>query len=467
MARTAEEKSRARGTALWRLLRPLAVLGPRMQRRREAAVPFRGQVRNTAAASLLLLLSLSHVPLYAGAGDADPDPLFWARPLLAAPRGTVMELGVAPVVTSWVVVRLLAALLFDSDSSTTVASCENASRLVIGIAAALGMCGSGGAGNAALVVLQLFAGGVVVVLADLLHETGYGVEGVSAASLLIATNACERAVSHLFSPVKLRLAGAGPEFEGPVFAVTHRVAAAPPSWRHKAGALLFTLLRLDLPNLSNYMTTCVMFVLAVRLDETHLRRLYRSRPRRGTDEFVPIKLLYTSAMPIMLHASALHLHSSGGGGGGFVVNLLGRWKDAGGGAAYPVGGLVYYVTPPSKLLVDPGLIHELLIHSVFVVASCTLLSMAWAEASRSSAREFRTRVIGTGYFVWDETSRRIDRVIAAAAAVGGFAVGGLAVYAGAVGAIGEAGPELLFAVLVIKNLAETFYAKSKLTTTYS
>uniref|UniRef100_I1R7T1 Translocon Sec61/SecY plug domain-containing protein n=1 Tax=Oryza glaberrima TaxID=4538 RepID=I1R7T1_ORYGL len=455
MARMAEEKSRARGTALWRLLRPLAVLGPRMQRRREVAVPFRGQVRNTTAASLLLLLSLSHVPLYA---DADPDPLFWARPLLAAPRGTMMELGVAPVVTSWVVVRLLAALLFDSDSSTTVASCEllarclaYASRLVIGIAAALGMCGSGGAGNAALVVLQLFAGGVVVVLADLLHETGYGVEGVSAASLLIATNACERAVSHLFSPVKLRLAGAGPEFEGPVFAVTHRVAAAPPSWRHKAGALLFTLLLLDLPNLSNYMTTCVMFVLAVRLDETHLRRLYRSRPRRGTDEFVPIKLLYTSAMPIMLHAAAVSA---------FCV-------DAGGSAAYPVGGLAYYVTPPSKLLVDPGLIHELLIHSVFVVASCTLLSMAWAEASRSSAREFRTRVIGTGYFVWDDTSRRIDRVIPAAAAVGGFAVGGLAVYAGAVGAIGEAGPELLFAVLVIKNLAETFYAKSKLITTYS
>lgn len=71
-------------------------------------------------------------------------------------------------------------------------------------------------------------------------------------------------------------------------------------------------------------------------------------------------------------------------------------------------------------------------------------------------------MIGTGYFVWDETSRRIDRVIPAAAAVGG-----LAVYAGAVGAIGEAGPELLFAVLVIKNLAETFYAKSKLITTYS
>uniref|UniRef100_A0A0E0FEF7 Uncharacterized protein n=1 Tax=Oryza meridionalis TaxID=40149 RepID=A0A0E0FEF7_9ORYZ len=255
-----------------------------------------------------------------------------------------MELGVAPVVTSWVVVRLLAALLFDSDDPIlNHRGLLNASRLVIGIvaalaeAAALGMCGNGGAGDAALVVLQLFAAGVVVVLADLLHETGYGVEGVSASSLLIATNTCERAVSHLFSPVKLRLAGAGPEFEGLVFAVAHRVAAAPPSWRHKAGALLFTLLRLDLPNLSNYMTTCVVFVLAVRLDETHLRRLYRSRPRRGTDEFVPIKLLYTSAMPIMLYAAAvsafcvvshqLHLHS---GGGSFVVNLLGRWKDAGG-----------------------------------------------------------------------------------------------------------------------------------------
>uniref|UniRef100_A0A0E0MPI5 Uncharacterized protein n=1 Tax=Oryza punctata TaxID=4537 RepID=A0A0E0MPI5_ORYPU len=321
-----------------------------------------------------------------------------------------MELGVAPVVASWVAVRVLAALLFDSDdpSSTTVASCENASRLVIGIAAALaeaaayvlaplGMCASvaqvGGAGNAALVVLQLLAGVVVVVLADLLHETGYGVEGVSAASLLVATNTCERAVSHLFSPVKLRLdqAGVGPKFEGLVFTVVHRVAVAPPSWRHKAGPLLFTLLRLDLLNLSIYITTCVVFVLAVRLDEAHLRRLYyRSRPRRRTDEFVPTKLLYTSRDA---HHAARRRR----------LGVLRRLAPAPppqrrrklprqparqvGAEQQNAGGAAYYVTPPSRMLVDPGLLHELLIHGVFVVASCTLLSMAWAEASRSSARE--------------------------------------------------------------------------------
>uniref|UniRef100_A0A0D9Y1D2 Uncharacterized protein n=1 Tax=Leersia perrieri TaxID=77586 RepID=A0A0D9Y1D2_9ORYZ len=49
-----------------------------------------------------------------------------------------MELGFAPVVTSWVVVRLLAALLFRPGDNLVANNpgVMNASRLVVGIAAA-------------------------------------------------------------------------------------------------------------------------------------------------------------------------------------------------------------------------------------------------------------------------------------------------------------------------------------------
>merc|ERR1712115_527800 len=77
------------------------------------------------------------------------------------------------------------------------------------------------------------------------------------------------------------------------------------------------------------------------------------------------KLFYTSNIPIILQSalvSNLYMISqmlSVKFAGNFFVNLLGVWHD-GGGRAYPIGGLCYYLSPPDTLasvLTDP--IHEL------------------------------------------------------------------------------------------------------------
>merc|ERR1711868_342842 len=73
--------------------------------------------------------------------------------------------------------------------------------------------------------------------------------------------------------------------------------------------------------------------------------------------------------------------------GNFFVNLLGVWSDAGGGRAYPIGGLCYYLSPPETLaamFTDP--IHAIL-YITWVLGSCAFFSKTWIDVSGSSAKD--------------------------------------------------------------------------------
>ena len=72
--------------------------------------------------------------------------------------------------------------------------------------------------------------------------------------------------------------------------------------------------------------------------------------------------------------------------GNFFVNLLGVWHD-GGGRAYPIGGLCYYLSPPDTLasvLTDP--IHAIL-YITFMLGSCAFFSKTWIDVSGYSAKD--------------------------------------------------------------------------------
>lgn len=82
----------------------------------------------------------------------------------------------------------------------------------------------------------------------------------------------------------------------------------------------------------------------------------RSKRARGQQGNYPIKLFYTSNMPIILQSalvSNLYFISQllyKRYGGNFLVQLLGRWQALEfGGNMVPVGGLVYYISPPQSL----------------------------------------------------------------------------------------------------------------------
>merc|ERR1712113_838134 len=78
-----------------------------------------------------------------------------------------------------------------------------------------------GAGNAILIILQLFVAGIIVIILDELLQKGYGLG--SGISLFIATNICETIVWKTFSPTTINT-GKGMEFEGAIIALFHLLA---------------------------------------------------------------------------------------------------------------------------------------------------------------------------------------------------------------------------------------------------
>ena len=48
------------------------------------------------------------IPIYGCKTNKSSDPFYWMRVLLASNRGTLMELGISPIITSGLVMQLLA-----------------------------------------------------------------------------------------------------------------------------------------------------------------------------------------------------------------------------------------------------------------------------------------------------------------------------------------------------------------------
>lgn len=51
---------------------------------------------------------MSQLPLYGIVSSESSDPLHWMRIVLASNRGTLMELGVLPILTSGMIMQILA-----------------------------------------------------------------------------------------------------------------------------------------------------------------------------------------------------------------------------------------------------------------------------------------------------------------------------------------------------------------------
>ena len=197
------------------------------------------------------------------------DPLYWLRVILASNKGTLMELGISPIITSGMIMQLLAgAKIIEVNQSSKedrelFQAAQKLFGLIITFGEALAYLLSGmygevselGAVNSILILLQLFTAGVVVILLDELLQKGYGLG--SGISLFIATNICENILWKCFSPITIRT-DQGTEFEGAVIALFHFLLTK----SNKVYALQYAFYRQNAPNLSNLLAT-IMIVLVI------------------------------------------------------------------------------------------------------------------------------------------------------------------------------------------------------------
>merc|ERR1712137_1074800 len=153
-----------------------------------------------------------------------------------------------------------------------------------------------GRGVCLLIVIQLFIAGVIVLLLDELLQKGYGLG--SGISLFIATNICETIVWKAFSPTTVNT-GRGTEFEGAVIALFHLLA----TWPNKQLALREAFYRQNLPNVMNLLATIAVFSAVIYLQGFRVEIPVKSSRQRGMRGSYPVRLFYTSNMPIMLQSA--------------------------------------------------------------------------------------------------------------------------------------------------------------------
>ncbi|KOB72068.1 Transport protein Sec61 alpha subunit [Operophtera brumata] len=383
----------------------------------ERKIQFREKVLWTAI-TLFIFLVCCQIPLFGIMSSDSADPFYWIRVILASNRGTLMELGISPIVTSGLIMQLLAgAKIIEVGDTPKDRALFNVFGMVITVGQAIvyvmtGMYGEPaeiGAGVCLLIIIQLFVAGLIVLLLDELLQKGYGLG--SGISLFIATNICETIVWKAFSPATVNT-GRGTEFEGAVIALFHLLATRP----DKVRALREAFYRQNLPNLMNLLATVLVFAIVIYF------------------QF----------------------------GGNFLVNLLGVWADVGGGGparAYPVGGLCYYFSPPESLAHiahDP--VHAVL-YIIFMLGSCAFFSKTWIDVSGSSAKDVakqlkEQQMVMRGHRD-NSMIHELNRYIPTAAAFGGLCIGALSVLADFLGAIGS-GTGILLAVTIIYQYFEIF-----------
>lgn len=439
----------------------------------ERRIPFKEKLMWTSIC-LFIFLTCCQIPIY-GVHVTGTDAFYWVRMLMASNRGTLMELGISPLILANTVVSLLAGsncidvdqtlkedrMLFQGAQKLMAIIWCFGTAFAYVLSGYYGTVGSLGVSLSLLIVAQLTVAGIIVMLLDELLSKGWGLGG--GVTLFIATEICEAIVWKTFSPNTIISTGKGTEFEGALLAFFHLCW----SRTDKMQALKEALYRQSAPNLTNLFATGLIFFIVIYFQGFRVDLHVRNQKFRGNQGVYPIKLFYASSLPVIIMQqgiSQIYFVSQvlyRRWKSNMIVNLLGQWQDMEyGGQSVPVGGLAYYISPPngfSDLFTDP--LHTFT-YMTFVMGTCSLISKFWIEVMGDGPRDCAKRLRDQGMIFkgYRETSilQVLNMYIPVAASFGGVCIGMLTIVADFLGAIGT-GTGILLAVNLIYQYFEIIH----------
>lgn len=127
---------------------------------------------------LFVYLICSQVPLYGIKRSTASDPLYWARVILASNRGTLMELGISPIITASWILQIFGAMGYIKTNTPKeehiLEGFEKTFALILCFGEAVGQLWYGAYGNPSeleiiqivLLIAQLMFTGFCVILLD-------------------------------------------------------------------------------------------------------------------------------------------------------------------------------------------------------------------------------------------------------------------------------------------------------------
>jgi len=368
------------------LFKPIARVIPEIKVP-ERRVSFNEKIFWTALV-LIIYLVMSEIRLF-GIPATVAERLSALRVIFASTRGTLMELGIGPIVTAGLILQLLVgSAMIDCDMSRpedrglfTTAS-KVFAIILTGVQALAYIIGGmynpeGGVlpGTTAIIIfLQLLASGIIVLLLDELVQKGWGFG--SGISLFIMAGVAQAIFWQCFSP------GTG-LFVGALTLVF--VGQQPITWWIFGGGAY--------PSLLGFIATIAAFLIIIYMEGVRVELPLSYAGYKGFRSRYPIKLLYVSNLPVIFASalfaniylfSQLFWNSYNPNNTNFWLNLLGQyqWVTPEGSTQAtlePIGGLVYYVTSPHSLANVIARPDRAFGYLGILIVFCIIFSLTWLE----------------------------------------------------------------------------------------
>ncbi len=335
------------------------------------------------AICLLVYMIMGQTPLF-GATTPEFDFLAFARVIFASQQGTLVELGIGPIVTAGLLMQLLRGsdiLKFDFKKPEERAIYQTATKLVTyivivveSIVYAIAVYGPGVTSPEIMYILtgQLMAASIIIMFLDELLQKGWGIG--SGISLFIMAGVTQQILWSLFSPL--------PAGDGGTIGIIPYIGQS-----IMQNNLADTLFRSNqLPSIFGIFLTAGMIMILVYTQGMKIEIPIVSTKYRGFSAVYPIKLMYVSNIPVIL-ATALTANALFMGqmlwanfnprNDNFFMNFLAQYDPTS--PASPIGGLVYYMIPPRGLdivALDP---LRAVFYIIFMILIVVVFGKLWVE----------------------------------------------------------------------------------------
>ncbi len=409
---------------------------------------------------LVLFYIMGHIPLF-GLGKNALQQFEYLSMILGASFGSIMSLGIGPLVTASIVLQLLngsGIVKFDlttSEGKRTFQGIQKVLGIFFIIFEASIYVFMGGLAPAdtfagtpiylqlqLLLVFQLVLGGILIMFMDeVVSKWGFG----SGLSLFIAAGVSQEIFIRAFSPLP---SPANPSVAtGAIPAFFQSLAAGDPV---TAGLMIATVI-----------ATVVVFVIAVYSQAMKVEIPLSFGRIRGHGVRWPLSFIYTSNIPVILIAALLANIQ-------LWARLLQNWGHPILGSFVgntPVSGLVSWIHYPDILgkiikgsftFADAG---HALVYIIIMILGSIMFSIFWVQTAGMDARSQAKQMMASGLqipgFRKDQRvlERLLKRYITPLTVMGAIAVGLLAALADLTGALGR-GTGILLTVMIIYKLYE-------------
>lgn len=402
------------------LFKPIARIIPEIKAP-ERRVRFNEKLFWTALV-LIIYLIMSEVRLY-GVPSTIEERLSALRVIFASNRGTLMELGIGPIVTAGLILQLLvgsamiqADMSNPEDRSLFTTANKVFAIILTGVQSVAyivgGMYNTQDAalpGTAAVIILlQLLASGVVVLLLDELVQKGWGFG--SGISLFIMAGVAQQIFWQCFSPGTGLFVGA----LAVIFAGSEPIT----SWIFGFGGY---------PSLIGFIATVVAFLVIIYMEGVRVELPLSYAGYKGFRSRYPIKLLYVSNLPVIFASalfanvylfSQLFWNNFNQDNSNFWLNLLGqyKWTTPTGSTEQqlePIGGLVYYVTAPQSLTSVMERPDRAFGYLAILIVFCIIFSLTWLEVGGLGPSTVSRQLVDAGMQIpgYRRSGRAVESIL--------------------------------------------------------